>query len=293
VTPKRTKPATKSAAGKSAASKSAAGKAAARKSTARKSTARKPAARKPGALEVFENDGTIKKALIVVAHPDDVDFGMAGTVATLTAQGVEVAYCLVTSGDAGGDDHVAPKEERARLREGEQRAAAACVGVSDLTFLGYPDGMVEPTLALRRDLARVIRKVRPDVVLTQSPERNYDRIFASHPDHLATGEATLRAVYPDARNPHAFPALLQDEGLAPHTVTRVWVGGGGAAGPTMVVDTTATIDKKIEALKCHQSQVGDGERLEPMLREWGAMIAKNAGLPKGRLGEAFRVLATA
>jgi LmbE family N-acetylglucosaminyl deacetylase len=298
VSPKRDKPVAKSTGGRKAPSgrKQAERKPADRKPAARKAAARKVAARKPAAaktsLDVFEHDDAISKALVIVAHPDDVDFGMAGTVATLTAQGVEVAYCLVTSGDAGGDDHFVPKEERAKLREDEQRAAAKCVGVHDLTFLGYPDGLVEPTLALRRDLARVIRTVRPDVVLTQSPERNYERVFASHPDHLATGEAALRAVYPDARNPHAFPALLQDEGLQPHTVTRVWIGGGGANGPTMVVDTTASIDKKIEALKCHKSQVGDGERLEPMLREWGGMIAKSAGLPKGRLAEAFRVVTT-
>ncbi|HEV3213661.1 MAG TPA: PIG-L deacetylase family protein [Acidimicrobiales bacterium] len=254
-------------------------------------TGEKAASRKPQpSLEVFDHDDAITKALAIVAHPDDVDFGMAGTIATLTSQGVAVTYCLVTSGDAGGDDMVMAKEERAKIREDEQRAAAACVGVRDLVFLGYPDGLVEPTLALRRDLARVIRTVRPDVVLTQSPERNYERIYASHPDHLATGEAALRAVYPDARNPHAFPALLNDEGLAPHTVTKVWMGG---TNPTMVVDTTSTIDKKIEALKCHKSQVGDGERLDAMLREWGGMIAKNAGLPKGRLAEAFRVIATA
>ena len=245
----------------------------------------------PPAIAEYVHDDAIKRALVVVAHPDDVDFGMAGTVATLTSQGVDVAYCLVTSGDAGGDELIMAREDRAKLREDEQRAAAACVGVHEVVFLGYADGMVEPTLALRRDLARVIRTVRPDVVLTQSPERNYDRIFASHPDHLATGEATLRAVYPDARNPHAFPALLNDERLQPHTVTRVWIGGTSA--PTMVVDTTSSIDKKLEALKCHKSQVGDGARLDAMLREWGALIAKNAGLPKGRLAEAFKVVATA
>jgi LmbE family N-acetylglucosaminyl deacetylase len=273
VTPKRTKASTGA-------------KVPARKVSARKASARKASP----ALEVFDHDDTLRSALAIVAHPDDVDFGMAGTIATLTSLGVAVTYCLVTSGDAGGDDMVMSKEERAKIREDEQRAAAATVGVHDLIFLGYPDGLVEPTLALRRDLARVIRTVRPDLVLTQSPERNYDRIYASHPDHLATGEATLRAVYPDARNPHAFPALANDEGLAPHTVGRVWIGG--TVSPTMVVDTTSTIDKKIEALKCHKSQVGDGERLEPMLREWSGMIAKNAGLPKGRLAEAFRVLDT-
>jgi len=253
----------------------------------------KAAAKRPAAprLEVFEHDGAISRALVITAHPDDVDFGMAGTVATLSSLGIEVTYCLVTSGDAGGDHLVMSREDRAKLREDEQRTAAACVGVSDLVFLGYADGMVEPTLALRRDLARVIRRVRPDVVLTQSPERNYDRIFASHPDHLATGEAALRAVYPDARNPHAFPALANDEGLAPHTVPRVWIGGTTA--PTMVVDTTASIDKKIEALKSHKSQLGDGAHVEGMIRDWGALIAKGAGLAKGRLAESFKVVVTA
>lgn len=259
----------------------------------------KPAARKPAErtapvppkkqkLPVFTHDGSISRALVIVAHPDDVDFGMAGTVATFTSQGIDVTYCLVTSGDAGGDELFISKEERARLREGEQLAAAACVGVSDLVFLGYPDGLVEPTLALRRDLARVIRRTRPDLVLTQSPERNYDRIYASHPDHLATGEAALRAVYPDARNPHAFPTLANEEGLAPHAVGQVWIG---SSQPTIVVDTTDCVDKKIEALRQHQSQVANRD-IDTLVREWSSSIAKTYGLGKGRMAEAFRVLNT-
>ena len=123
-------------------------------------------------LPVFSYDKKIKRALVVVAHPDDVDFGSAGTVATLTGRGVDVAYCLVTSGDAGGDGSAHSKEERTAIREGEQRAAAAEVGVSTLTFLHWPDGQVEPTLLLRREIARVIRTHRPDLVITQSTERN-------------------------------------------------------------------------------------------------------------------------
>jgi LmbE family N-acetylglucosaminyl deacetylase len=239
----------------------------------------------------YERDASIKKVLVVTAHPDDVDFGMAGTVATLTSEGVDVAYCLVTSGDAGGDALVMERADRAKLRESEQRTAASFLGVTDVTFLGYPDGLVEPTLGLRRDLARVIRSFRPDVVITQNPERNYERIYASHPDHLATGEATLRAVYPDARNPHAFPALANDEGLAPHTVRQVWIGGTNT--PTMVVDITDAIDKKIQALKSHQSQLQDRDGVDKLLREWGEAVARTAGLPKGRYAEAFRVLDTA
>lgn len=239
--------------------------------------------------EVFEYDGSIKRALVVVAHPDDVDFGFAGTVATLTTLGVDVAYCLVTSGDAGGDDSTHTKEERAEMREAEQTAAAKEVGVSELTFLRFPDGLVEVTLLLRREIARTIRTYKPDLVITQSPERNYDRVQASHPDHLATGEATLRAVYPDARNPHAFPELIR-EGLEPHTVPLVWLGG---PNPNMVVDVTDQFPRKIAALRRHVSQVGDGEGLEERLREWLKRLAKDSGMPKGRLVEGFRRIATA
>lgn len=245
--------------------------------------------KKKSALPVFSYDDTIKRALVVVAHPDDIDFGSAGTVATLTSNGVDVAYCLVTSGDAGGDDSTHTNEERAAIREIEQRAAADEVGVSNLTFLRWPDGQVESTLLLRREIARVIRTHRPDLVITQSPERNWDRLFASHPDHLAVGEATMRAVYPDARNPHAFPELLR-EGLIPHAVSSVWLSGGEA---TMVVDITDIFDRKLAALKRHESQVGHRDDLEKMLKSWARMTAKNAGLAKGHLAEAFKVVNTA
>ena len=239
-------------------------------------------------LRVYEIDETIKRALVVVAHPDDVDFGSAGTIATLTASGVEVAYCLVTSGDAGGDSSTQTNEERAAEREREQTNAAKEVGVSDLTFLRWPDGRVEVTLELRKAIAAVIRRVKPDLVITQSPDRNYERIFASHPDHLAAGEATMRAVYPDARNPHAFPELLS-EGLEPHTVSVVWLAG---ASPTMVVDVTENFDRKVAALRQHVSQVGEREGLEEMIRTWTRATAKLAGLKKGRLAEGFRVVVT-
>ncbi|HVB51848.1 MAG TPA: PIG-L deacetylase family protein [Acidimicrobiales bacterium] len=240
------------------------------------------------ALPVYRYDGAIKRALVVVAHPDDVDFGTAGTVAFLTNHGVDVAYCLVTSGDAGGDASTHTREERSAIREAEQTAAAKEVGVTDLTFLRYPDGQVESTLALRREIARVIRTHRPDLVITQSPERNYDRIFASHPDHLATGESTLRAVYPDARNPHAFPELV-GEGFQPHTVSEVWLGG---TSPTMVVDITKTFNQKFAALSQHVSQVGGRDGLEKMLKSWSRLTAKTAGMKKGKLAEGFRVITT-
>jgi LmbE family N-acetylglucosaminyl deacetylase len=243
---------------------------------------------KKKALPVYAHDKSLKRALVVVAHPDDVDFGTAGTIAYLTNRGVDVAYCLVTSGDAGGDDSTDSREERIAIREAEQTAAAKEVGVTNLTFLHWPDGRVETTMALRREIARVIRTHKPSLVITQSPERNYERIFASHPDHLATGEATLRAVYPDARNPHAFPELIR-EGFEPHTVGEVWLSG---VNPTMVVNITKTFDQKFDALSKHVSQVGTRKGLKKMMRSWSRATAKNAGMKKGKLAEGFRVIAT-
>jgi LmbE family N-acetylglucosaminyl deacetylase len=226
---------------------------------------------------------------VVTAHPDDVDFGAAGTVAAFTAAGLEVIYCIATSGESGGSDRTMSRIEMAALRQDEQRAAAAVVGVSDVRFLGFPDGMVETTRELRRDISRVIREVRPERVLTQSPERNLEFIFASHPDHLATGEAAVDAVYPDARNPFAHPELLE-EGFEPHTVDELWLMAH--SDPTVAVDITPVFDRKVAALKHHRSQVGDGEHLEPMLRQWTTAMAQQAGLPEGSLAEAFRVVNT-
>jgi LmbE family N-acetylglucosaminyl deacetylase len=230
--------------------------------------------------------------LVVTAHPDDVDFAAAGTVGALTKAGVEVAYCLATDGEAGGEDRSLSRADMAAVRRREQRAAAATVGVSDLTFLGHPDGRLTPSLELRRDISRVIRRFRPERVITQSPERNWDRIYASHPDHMAAGEAALCAVYPDARNPFAHPELLE-EGLEPHAVPEVWVMALGDPTAGIAVDTTDTFEAKLAALRCHESQVGEGEHLRPLLEEWGSALARTAGLPEGRTAETFRVLATA
>ena len=231
----------------------------------------------------------IERLLVVMAHPDDVDFGSAGTIATLTAQGVHVIYCLVTDGDAGGFDHSITRAEMASMRRKEQTAAAAVVGVHDLIFLGHPDGQVVADLALRRDVSRVIRQVRPTVVLGQSPERNYDRIFASHPDHVATGEATMCAVYPDARNPFAFPELLA-EGLQPWTVRELWL----STHPTVsdVIDVTDAIELKLEALMCHASQHQDLVGTEARVRQWMAASAQAHGLGDGRFAEGYKVVAT-
>ncbi len=232
----------------------------------------------------------VERVLVVTAHPDDVDFGFAGSVAVMTDAGIEVVYCLVTDGDAGGSETGIAREEMAPLRRDEQRAAAAIVGVHELHFLGYPDGRVEATIDLRRDLTRVIRTVRPDRVLTQSPDRSWDRIYASHPDHLATGEAAVAAVYPDARNRWAHPELA-DAGLEPWTVDALWMGIGRDAA-THYVDITSAVDRKIDALMSHKSQLPDPEATRTMVRSWTSATAQMAGLPEGRAAEALRVVGT-
>ena len=236
------------------------------------------------------SDTEIQQVLVIAAHPDDVDFGSAGTVAGWTDAGIGVAYCIVTDGDAGGYDESVPRADIAPLRRKEQTAAAACVGVHDLRFLGYADGQVEPTLALRKDLARVIRQVRPDRVVCPTPERNYTRMPPSHPDHRAVGSAALDAVYPDARNPFAFPELRTDEGLEAWTVREVWMQGGVA--PNHYVDVTATFSRKVAALRAHESQTGHMSDLESFLRGWLSRAAAQGGLPEGSLAEVFQVLST-
>jgi LmbE family N-acetylglucosaminyl deacetylase len=247
-----------------------------------------PAASDPQAP--FASVGGIERVLVVTAHPDDVDFGAAGTIAAWTDAGIEVAYCICTSGEAGGFDESVPRPAMAELRQAEQRDAAKVLGVTDLTFLGHPDGRLLPTLELRRDISRVIRRVRPQRVITQSPERNFQRIYASHPDHLAAGDAALSAVYPDARNPFAHPELL-DEGWEPWAATEVLLMA--APVPTVYVDITDTIDRKIEALRMHESQHPDPEGLDERIRLWGAATAQSAGLPDGRYAEGFLRVDTA
>jgi LmbE family N-acetylglucosaminyl deacetylase len=230
------------------------------------------------------------RILVITAHPDDVDFGAAGSVAAWTAAGAQVTYCVVTNGDAGGFDPAVPRSQIPPIRQAEQRAAAGEVGVTDLVFLGYPDGRVEASMDLRRDLARVIRQVRPDRVVCPSSERWWERVFASHPDHLAVGEAALCAVYPDARNPFAFPELAE-AGLEAHVVGEVWIMASPRSDT--YVDVTATFDKKVAALRAHVSQETDRDgQLADRLRGWLTVNAKQAGWPDGSLAESFFRLET-
>ena len=233
----------------------------------------------------------VERALVVVAHPDDVDFGAGGTVAAWTESGIEVAYCVCTDGDAGGFDPDVPRSAIGGIRQSEQRAAAKEVGVEDVVFLGYPDGRLQAGIELRRDISRVIRSGRPQRVLMQSPERNWDRIYASHPDHLAAGEATIAAVYPDARNPFAHLDLAA-EGYEAWTVAEVWVMAGGGGVANHYVDVTNTFERKLAALRAHVSQTAHMDDLEGMLRGWLGVNAAAAGLEEGRLAEGFRVVDT-
>lgn len=235
------------------------------------------------------DDGAIERVLVVMAHPDDADFGAAGTIARWTGRGLDVTYLIVTDGDAGGFDPAVPRADIPGIRRAEQQAAAKCVGVADVRFLGYSDGSVEATFDLRRDIARVIRQIRPHRVVAMSPERSYEIVYPSHPDHRAVGSATLDAVYPDARNPYAFPELVRDEGLEEWTVSEVWITGHPTANHH--TDVTDELDRKLAALAAHASQTEHMD-VEGLLRAWMGGNALAAGLPEGRLAESFHVMST-
>ena len=208
---------------------------------------------------------TARRVLVVSAHPDDADFVIGGTIAAWARTGREITYAVCTSGDKGSHDPEIPPSRLAPVREDEQREAARRLGVRDVIFLGYEDGVLQPTIELRRDLVRVIRQVRPDVVVCQDPTRRWaGNGYINHPDHLAAGEATLAAVYPAAEMRWTFPELL-DEGLDPHLVLDVYLYG--PAEPDYWVDITSTIEAKIHALSAHTSQVQDFP-LETFIRRW-------------------------
>lgn len=221
---------------------------------------------------------------MVAAHPDDVDFGVAGSVARWVQQGSEVRYVVVTDGQAGGFDRGVDRGEIPAIRREEQQRAAAVVGVSDVEFLGYVDGELTVNMELRRDISRSIRLFRPDRVVCQSPERNYQRLPASHPDHLAAGTATILSIYPDARNPFAHPDLAE-EGIEAFVVKEVLM----QAHPEFnsFVDVTDTFDLKLKAILCHESQHPRPDVVGDMVRGWLGLHATDVGLSEGSLVETF------
>ncbi|HEV2066578.1 MAG TPA: PIG-L deacetylase family protein [Thermomicrobiales bacterium] len=204
----------------------------------------------------------------VVAHPDDAEFSSAGTISKLAKEGKRVIVIQVTSGDRGSTDRTATPEGMAATREAEEREASSRLGVAELVFLREPDGSVVADLALREKITRAIRTHRPDVIITHDPFRPY----ALHPDHRAVGMATHDAVYPTARDHLYFPEHLAS-GIEPHKTAEIWYFG--AENPDTFIDITDTFEDKINALKAHKSQVGDGDQLSDRLRERAAELAKD------------------
>jgi LmbE family N-acetylglucosaminyl deacetylase len=223
--------------------------------------------------------------MVIAGHPDDADFGPAATASAWIDAGSTGWLVCCTSGDAGGDDPERDPLELARIREAEQRAAADVVGYAGVTFLHAPDGALANDLGLREQLVREIRTFRPDAVLATDPEVLFYRFGGvNHTDHRAAGMAAVDAVYPAARNPMAFPWLVR-EGLPAHAVRRLYLFWPNDAN--VRVDVSATIDRKVAALRAHASQIKDPVALEGRIREW----AKDEGEPIGvDAGEAFRLV---
>jgi LmbE family N-acetylglucosaminyl deacetylase len=235
----------------------------------------------------------VERALVVVAHPDDAEFWAGGTVALWTGAGIEVSYCILTGGDGGGFDPEIPRSEIPRIRRSEQEEAASLLGVREVRFFGSFEGsLLEGRRQLHEDLVRMIRHVRPQRVVTWSPEWNWQRFRSCHPDHLATGAAVLRAIYPDASNPFALIHLQQDEGLEPWAVQQVWLINSPQREVNYYVDITSTFDRKVAAVRAHASQIKDPATIAERLRERIAPNTTAAGLPEGRLAEAFQVVVT-
>ena len=228
----------------------------------------------------------IQRALAVMAHPDDVDFSAAGLVAQLTDAGADVTYCLVSDGQAGGFDRSIERSTMASIRREEQTKAAAELGVSELIFLGRMDGEVTFDLTLRHDITRVIRQVRPQIVITHPPEISVASVYGSHADHVATGQATWAAVYPDSRNPFAHTELLTS-GYEPWAVDEIWIIHHPSANLTL--DITDQFERKMRALRCHVSQHEHPDDMEASVRVWNAANAQLGGLAEGRLAERFYV----
>ena len=225
-------------------------------------------------------NGVPRSAMVIVAHPDDAEFTVAGTVAAWTRAGCRVTYVLCTDGNAGCHEPDMTRERLAEIRRAEQRAACETLGVTDVVFLGYNDAELEPTLALRRDLVRVVRRYRPEVVIAMDPTRVFsgDR-YINHPDHRAAAQAALDAVAPACDLPLLWPEVGE-----PHKVRRVYVHGNGEANTW--IDITDTLDTKIAALKMHVSQLGDRDPSE-MIKEWSAEVGAAKGLAHA---ESYRVI---
>jgi LmbE family N-acetylglucosaminyl deacetylase len=216
---------------------------------------------------------TTGPVMVVTAHPDDPEFLAGGTVARLVKEGREVTYVIVTNGNKGSGDRAITSQRLAPIREEEQRRAARVLGVEGVEFLGYEDGEVEDTRNLRRDVTRQIRRWRPDLIITQNPNRAYSNFPGWHRDHRITGGVVLDCVYPLARDHLSFPELLPED--EPHQVREVYLIQWEQ--PSLVVDITGTMDVKQKAIACHASQLGDFSVAEARMRARAAALGK----PKG------------
>jgi len=225
-----------------------------------------------------------KSALVVVAHPDDIEFSCAGTVARWVKGGAHVVYVLCTSGDVGIADPGMTRERATEIREAEQRKAAQVVGVNDVIFLREPDGLLQPTLELRKKLVREIRRYHPEVVISGDPTVLWSgRGYINHPDHRAAATATLDAVFPAAGQPNLFEDL-NVEGISPHKVRKVYVTGWNQ--DDLYVNIEETIDLKVAALRAHASQMRDWDP-EPRIKEWAAERAAGKEMA---YAETFKVI---
>ncbi|MBN1173834.1 MAG: PIG-L family deacetylase [Micromonosporaceae bacterium] len=231
----------------------------------------------------------VERVLVVIAHPDDAEFWLGGTIAGWTAAGVAVSYLVLTDGEAGGFDPDVPRADIPRIRRAEQEEAAAILGVDEVRFLGLSEGgLLRPSRELHVEVVRAIRGVRPQIVVTWSPEWNWQRFRSCHPDHLATGTLTLQAVYPDAGNRFALTTLREDEGLEAWTAEEIWLINSPHVNH--YVDVTDTFDTKVRAVAAHASQTGHYPDLAGRLRGRLEPNTAPAGLPPGRLAEAFQVV---
>jgi LmbE family N-acetylglucosaminyl deacetylase len=230
------------------------------------------------------NEGQPGMALAVVAHPDDVEFNMGGTVARWIDDGWRVVYVIVTRGDKGSTDPSMTAEQLADIREEEQRIAAAYLGALGVEFLGYEDGALEPSLAVRRDIARQIRRYKPERMIVTDPHELYSERYIQHPDHIAAAQAALAATYP-ARDRMTMPELLA-EGHEPHGVSEVYIQT--SRDPNLFVDITPAMDRKKQALRLHASQIEEGflAVMESIARD----VAARAPEPRPEFAESFRVV---
>lgn len=233
----------------------------------------------------FDDTLEINRALVLYAHPDDAEFGCSGTVAKWAKAGVDVTYCMITNGASGSSDPTMTREKLATIRKDEQLAAAEILGVAHVEFLGFEDGFLDVNAASRKAVTRVVRRVRPDVLIAMDPSLRYTDYYVNHPDHVAAGELALRSINPDASTRMMFPELAEDEGLEPHKPSALFLMQWGP-GASHVEDISDTMEQKLQALAAHPSQIGDWDFAE-FVRGRSQQIGEHKNVP---FGEGFRIL---